>query len=69
MFHENILHYLTTFKGSVMSIWPVNYQMRNDHGVQDINNGVKRLETYHYSSNEKALIASARLRIVTTYLA
>lgn len=38
MFHANILRYLTTFKGSVMNILPVNYQKRNNHGVQDINN-------------------------------
>lgn len=65
MFHENILHYLTTFKGSVMSIWPVNYQMRNDHGVQDINNGYNGWKLITIPLMKKALIASVRLRIVT----
>lgn len=40
-----------------MGIWPVNYQERNNHGVQDINNQVRWLEIYHYFSSESFFIA------------
>lgn len=40
-----------------MGIWPVNYQERNNPGVQDINNQVRWLEIYHYFSSERFFIA------------
>ena len=57
MFHTNTLHCLATLKGSFMGIWPINYQERNNHGVQDTNNQVRWLEIYHCFSSEKFLIA------------